>query len=62
MDVTGISSVTQALWEAEVDYRRDRAATEWRTAARPRRRPRRLRVPVGRTLRLPGRGRVLAAG
>ena len=62
MDMTGISSVAQALWEADLDYRRDRAASEWRTATGGRRRTRRLRVPKGRTLRLPKPRRLLAVG
>jgi hypothetical protein len=60
MDAMGISSVAQALWEAEVDYRRDRAAEEWRTSGARRRHHRKLRVPTGRPLRLPRRRRQLA--
>ena len=62
MDAFGITSVTQALWEAEVDYRRERAEAEWRTATGSRRRVRRHKVRARPTLRLPGRRQALPAG
>ena len=62
MDMTGITSVTEALWGAEMDYRRGRAEQEWRVARPRRRRARHLHVPVGRRLRLAGRHLGLSHG